>query len=175
MSRRFNRRLAALILAAAGAITATANTVPAAASTGTLQAEIDQYLATHPGGTQISAHDISYDGGIFVVTLGRQTSTSLVADCPSGWFCFYDATDYQGNRGKLSSCGWQDLARWFWNDRVVSAYYNTGKRGTVDFIDHAKGFVDHSHDVKLFSISSSSPGLRQVPSPNRADHVNYHC
>ncbi|MEV0269751.1 peptidase inhibitor family I36 protein [Hamadaea sp. NPDC050747] len=174
MTPRITRRILAVVLILAATVAGTVQ--PATASGITeLQAEINTYLAANPGGTQINATDISYSGGAFIVTLGRTTSLSLAADCPAGWFCFYDATDYNGARGRLSSCGWQDLAQWNWNDRVVSAYYNTQKSGYVDFLDHAAGYTSHGHDTKLFTISASSPGLRLVPYPYRADHVNYHC
>lgn len=176
MTLRIIRRiLAAVLTLAASAAGATYPAAAAAAGTTRLQTEINAYLAANPGGKQINATEISYSGGTFIVTLGRTTSLSLVADCPAGWFCFYDATDYNGARGRLSSCGWQDLARWNWNDRVVSAYYNTQKGGYVDFLDHAAGYTVHTYDTKLFTISATSVGLRLVPYPYRADHVNYHC
>src|SRR5688500_131241 len=61
------------------------------------------YLAAHPGGTVTGPGEISYDGGTFVVTVEQPAHTTAWADCPSGWFCFYDRPEYGYPRGKLSS------------------------------------------------------------------------
>lgn len=154
------------------------NTDPTAAPTSralALQAQITRYLADNPGGKQINGSEVSYEDGKFIVTFGVQApSSGLVPDCPAGSFCFYDQPDYQGSRGRLSGCGWQDLAMWGWNDRIESAYYNMSS-GSVDFINHV-GPADHVGDLPLFSLSPTRRGLQTVhPYPNTADHVYRHC
>lgn len=62
--------------------------------------------------------------GALVVTLDAPVGSYAAADCPYGWFCFYDLPNFGYPRGKLSSCGWQNLANWSWQFRVESAHYN---------------------------------------------------
>ncbi|MBB5868978.1 hypothetical protein F4553_002357 [Allocatelliglobosispora scoriae] len=138
------------------------------------QSRMEQLLADHPGGTQISPTEASYGDGKLVVTLDEPSSSSgLSADCPAGWFCFYSEPDYRGVRGKLSDCGWSDLYLWGWGDHISSVYYNVSS-GSVDFLDH-RGSGGHAGDELLFSLSVTKRGIRLVPQPNRADHVNHHC
>jgi len=140
----------------------------------TVQQQIDQQLIRAPGGVQINANEVSYAGGRFVITFVATANTSVGADCPSGWFCFYDRVNYGYPRGKLSSCGWQDLAWWAWNDRTDSVHYNLSS-GSVAFINHGS-YADHSGDVVLFSVGASNRYLSDVaPYRNMADHVYRYC
>ncbi|MBB5867193.1 hypothetical protein F4553_000572 [Allocatelliglobosispora scoriae] len=136
---------------------------------------IDDYLAAAPGGVQIGPNEISYDGGKFVVTLTRpRSSLAATADCPSGWFCFYDGVNYTYPRGKLSDCGWQDLAWWGWHDRTESVHYNFSS-GSVSYLNH-RTQPDHSDDLFLFSVSSANKTDADVtPYRNMADHVYRNC
>jgi len=140
----------------------------------TVQQQIDAQLAKAPGGKQISPTEVSYGNGTFVITFVAPANTSVGADCPGGWFCFYDRTGYGYPRGKLSSCGWQDLAWWAWNDRTESVHYNIST-GSVAFINHT-GAPDHSDDVVLFSVGANSRYRSDVaPYRNMADHVYRYC
>lgn len=124
------------------------------------------YLAAHPGGTVTGRDEISYDGGRFVVTITPPEHTTAWVDCPSGWFCFYDRPDYGYPRGKLSSCGWQSLATYGWQDRVESAYYNL-TRGSVQFFDYG---------APLFSVGVGYRSIAYVGSSmNRATDVYRYC
>ncbi|WP_169734300.1 peptidase inhibitor family I36 protein [Hamadaea tsunoensis] len=170
---RFTRTIAAV---AVGILLTNAITpaTPAAAAD-SLQRQIDSYLATHPGGTQINATDLSYSSGQFIVTFGRPPAGAAAATtsiCPSGWFCFFTDPDYGGLRGKLSSCGWQDLAYWGWDNQVMSAYYNLST-GSVDFLNHVGSGGSHATDTVEFTIGTSRRGAALVMPT--ADHVNRHC
>jgi Peptidase inhibitor family I36 len=159
--------LIAVVLALIAALTPT----PLADSD--LQQQVDDYLAAHPGGIQINATDIVYDSGTFVVTVARPHNSIDGPDCPTGWFCFYSDPDYRGQRGKLQDCGWQDLARWGWQDKIESAHYNLPD-GTVWFIDHTSS--NHTDDKSLFDIGASRRARSNVtPYQNRADHVYRIC
>lgn len=132
------------------------------------------YLAAHPGGQRLNANEVSYGGGAFVVTLAGPASTIASVDCPAGWFCFYEHTSYGYPRGKLSSCGWQDLATWGWQNRTESAYYNLLNGSTV-FIEHPPG-TSHAQDYRLFQIDVVRRGIPDVyPYRNMADHVYRYC
>jgi hypothetical protein len=132
------------------------------------------YLAAHPGGVRINANEISYGGGTFIVTVVGPEQTIAAVDCPAGWYCFYEHTSYGYPRGKLSSCGWQDLAWWGWQDRVESAYYNLLTGATV-FIHHTPG-TSHSQDYRLFQIDVVNRGIADVyPYRNMADYVYRYC
>lgn len=161
---------AALLL---GALALVAPVAPAtAAPTTDVQSQIDAQLARYPGGTQINATEISYAGGAFVMTFAPATGVLATPDCPSGWFCFYDGLNYGYPRGKLSSCGWQDLALYGWQNRTESAHYNL-LIGSTTFIAHQS--ANHSLDVALFSISATARFLPDVKNRNNADHVYRFC
>lgn len=135
---------------------------------------VDAYLAQHPGGTRINDNEISYGDGRFIVTVTRPAGTQAAADCPSGWFCFYDRINFGYPRGRLSDCGWQDLAWWGWQDETEAAHYNLAT-GTVWFINHGAG-TSHTSDQRLFDLGV---GLRTradvAPYRNMADHVYRFC
>lgn len=148
-----------------------ANAAPARS----VQAQIDQQLAKYPGGKQINATEVAYANGAFVITFARpDVSINGVADCPSGWFCFYDHTNYGYPRGKLSDCGWQDLAGYGWQDRIESVHYNMSS-GSVTYIEHS-GPPDHSGDYGLFNVGVSNRFMSDVyPYRNMANHVYRFC
>jgi hypothetical protein len=110
-----------------------------------------KYLADHPGGEAVNDNEISYGGGVFVVTL-RPLGALGVPDCPSGWYCFYDKIDFGYPRGKLSACGRQDLANWGWQYRIESAHYNMSA-GYVVF---------YYNDLPLFSVGVDNRTLSDV-------------
>jgi hypothetical protein len=170
-------RHAGVLTAMAAALMVLAVAVPSAAvppSTTPVQAQINAHLAAYPGGRQISATEISYANGEFVMTFVPTGVSTLAADCPSSWFCFYDQVNYGYPRGKLSSCGWQDLSWWGWQDRTESVHYNMST-GSVAFINHSTA-PDHSFDYTLFSISTASRSDNDVsPYRNMADHVYRSC
>ncbi|MET8372562.1 peptidase inhibitor family I36 protein [Micromonospora profundi] len=128
--------------------------------------EMAAYLAAHPGGKAINDNEISYDGGAFVVSLRRPIGTLAAADCPSGWFCFYEWPNYGYPRGRLADCGRQSLATWQWQFRVESAHYNLGS-GTVSF---------YYYDSRLFDIGAGNR-VRSDASPYRnwPNYVERRC
>lgn len=137
-----------------------------------VQAQIDDHLAAHPGGTQISPTEISYGGGAFVMTFERpRNSIQGSPDCPGGWFCFYDYINYGYPRGKLSDCGKQDLARWGWRNRTESVHHNQSY-GSVVFIADLGGGLEYN----LFSVSTSRRTISDVGwARNLADLVLRFC
>jgi hypothetical protein len=143
--------------------------VPALAATTTRadrQREVTAYLAAHPGGTVVNDNEISYQGGRFVVNLRRTARTDGTADCPWGWYCFYEWPDFGYPRGRLSSCGWQNLATWSWQYRVESAHYNLGS-GYVSF---------YYYDTRLFDVGAGNR-VRSDAAPYRnwANYVYRYC
>jgi hypothetical protein len=134
------------------------------------QQKVDAYLAANPGGRQINATEISYGDGAFIVTVVPQLGTFGVADCPSGWFCFYDGINFGYPRGKLSDCGWQDLGWWGWRNRTESVHYNMST-GSVSFINETG-----SIDTVLFSVDTVHRTISDVyPYRNMADYVYRYC
>jgi hypothetical protein len=137
------------------------------------QRQVDAYLAAHPGGTQLNETEVSYSHGTFVVTVVAPAHHIAGPDCPSGWFCFYQGLNYTYPRGKLSSCGWQDLAWWGWQNAVESAHYNLAT-GTVWFINHSG--AGHLNDSLLFDVGTNLTTRPDVaPYRNVADHVYRYC
>ncbi|SCL28708.1 hypothetical protein GA0070616_3745 [Micromonospora nigra] len=124
------------------------------------------YLATHPGGTVLNDNEISYGDGTFVVTLRAPVGTLGVADCPWGWYCFYEWPNYGYPRGRLSDCGRQSLATWKWQFRVESAHYNLSS-GSVSF---------YYYDTRLFDVGTSRRVSSDVtPYRNWANYVVRRC
>jgi hypothetical protein len=146
-----------------------------AATMGELQQQINLQLKLAPGGQQTAPNEVSYAGGRFVVTYAMPGSVNASPDCPGGWFCFYDHTNWGYPRGKLSDCGWQDLGRFGWNDRTESVDNSTGN--SIEYINHfdygnpANG---HRFDYTLF-WNGAWNASSTVPYPNMADHVVRHC
>lgn len=166
--------LTALVTVIAVTPPVTAGPADGAATTPTaVQREIDQHLAAYPGGRQVSATEISYADGTFVLTFQRAIGVLAGPDCTAGWFCFYDGLNYGYPRGQLSSCGWQDLYNWGWHDRTESVHFNISY-GSVSYFNHTT--ANHSGDPYLFSVSASVRTDNDVsPYRNRADHVARYC
>jgi hypothetical protein len=137
---------------------------------------VTAYIAAHPGGVPLGGNEISYDGGALIVSVGPTPGIHplAVADCTPGWFCFYEHTGYGYPRGRLSSCGWQNLATWGWQDRIESVYDNQSS-GSVAFIHHTPG-TSHSQDSVIFSVSVNFRGIADVrPYRDMADYVYRYC
>lgn len=119
--------------------------------------------ATYAGGTRAVDHHLA------TTAMVPEVSPRAVADCPAGWFCFYDGRNYTGHRGKLSSCGYQDLATYGWNNRIESVYYDM-RNGRVTF------YNDGPTDTALFTVSVATPGDTDVsPHRDKADYVYRAC
>jgi hypothetical protein len=135
-----------------------------------LKRQIELQLKLAPGGKQTAVNEVSYADGKFVVTFALPSSsgsftTAAAADCPVGWFCFYDGANFGYPRGKLSDCGWQDLANWGWQDRTSSVHNNRGPR--VDYINF--------FDVFLFANTNGQAIASLGSNNNKADHVRLYC
>ncbi|HEU4422904.1 MAG TPA: hypothetical protein VFR67_10280 [Pilimelia sp.] len=164
------RRCLPAVLALLALILPTSAAAAAPPSSDAVQRQVDAYLAAHPGGVQINRTEISYGDGAFVVTVVRPAGTFGTPDCPGGWFCFYDRTNFNYPRGKLSDCGWQDLGWWGWRNRTESVHYNMSV-GSVVFIDETG-----ATDTKLFTASTTRRTIADVyPYRNRADYVFRYC
>jgi hypothetical protein len=143
---------------------------PVSAAPDPTQAQVAAYMAAHPGGQQISATEIAYGGGRFVVTVTRPAGTLAAPDCPSGWYCFYDRTNFNYPRGKLSDCGWQDLGWWGWRNRTESVHYNMAS-GSALFMNEAG-----ATDTILFTVSPTRRTIVDVGTHrNKADYVYRYC
>lgn len=131
-----------------------------------LHQEMANYLAEHPGGKAINDNEISYQDGELVVTLRPPFGVLATADCPSGWYCFYELPNFGYPRGRLSSCGRQNLATWQWQYRIESAHYNLGS-GSVSF---------YYFDTKLFTIGVGNR-VRSDAAPYREwpNYVDRYC
>jgi hypothetical protein len=167
---------ASLILAIVAVTTLTPALADPSPSPSDVQAQIDAQLKAYPGGVQISPTEVSYDNGRFVMTFVQaEPAVAGSADCPFGWFCFYDNRNYGYPRGKLSDCGWQDLAVWGWQDRTESVHYNMSS-GSVAFINHVPTPWEHAYDEFAFGVGTSLPHLSDTsPYRNTVDHVERFC
>ncbi|GIJ33240.1 peptidase inhibitor family I36 protein [Micromonospora sediminimaris] len=163
---RFRALLTVIVAVLLAGVTVPAPALAAPAPRTAMRTEVARYLAAHPGGTVLNDNEISYRGGELIVTLDAPVGTYGVADCPSGWFCFYEWPNYGYPRGKLSSCGWQNLSTWSWQFRVESAHYNLGS-GHVGF---------YYHNQELFRINPSKRLHSDAGQwRNWANRVYRHC
>jgi hypothetical protein len=154
------------ILALVLSIGGTATAAPSDADTN--QRLVAEFLAAHPGGQQLRDNEIAY--GAVIVEVAAPVGAYAAPDCPTGWFCFYDGLNYNYPRGRLSSCGWQDLGWWSWRDRTESVHYNMST-GSVVFIAETG-----ATDTSLFTLSTTKRTVPDVaPNRNRADYVYRYC
>lgn len=161
MSSNASRRRTTVVIVCA-LLLLVPQTAASAAST-----PVAAYLAANPGGVPINDNEISYGSGAFIVTLAPPTGTLAgVADCPTGWYCFYDRVDFGYPRGKLSSCGTQNLATWGWQYRTESVHYAL-----------ARGFTDFYYNgTWLFKVGLEKPAIADVaPHRNWANVVKRTC
>jgi peptidase inhibitor family I36 len=139
-----------------------------ARSAAELDKQLELQLKLAPGGKRTARNEITYNGGKFVVTYALPGTSTVagVPDCPSGWFCFYEHTNYGYPRGKLSDCGWQNLWQYGWDDRISSVHNRTST--TVEY------WEDDPVDWFLFD-NWAYEGRPQVPYSNMADFVIRLC
>jgi hypothetical protein len=100
----------------------------AAAQKGDLQQRVNAVLAAIPGGRQVSATEVRYDG--LVVTFRPQSaSTTYIGNdpayisCSPGWFCIV----VQDTIFSFYACRWWDLTNWI----GYSPYKNNQTTGTI--------------------------------------------
>lgn len=130
-----------------------------------LQDEMDAYLTTYPGGSQISDNALTYlDGEVVIVfpvpdsrvapsglgsnvrdtELARRvqaqvTSSSSVYGCPGGgWYCFYTDSNFGGRRLQFFSTCADFAADWGFNNSV-SAWVNTNPYSQIVALDYSGG------------------------------------
>lgn len=154
-----------------------------ATSAAELQRQVKLQLRLYPGGVQTAANEVSYDGGGFVITFAQPADARSgvavlgTADCPEDSFCFYDYTDFGYPRGRLSSCGAQDLSQYGWNDRADSQHNNTWDG--VSFFNHIGAFHGYfsisSSDVEVEYASSLTGWDFNWDDRNIIDHVARWC
>ncbi|WP_371661816.1 peptidase inhibitor family I36 protein [Streptomyces sp. NBC_00280] len=92
-----------------------------------------------------------------------QALGALAPSCPDNWFCFYDGTNWV-TRGRLSDCGWQNLANWGWQNRIESTYNNTDDWVWYEDVATGNGWWDAPRTY-----------YASVPYPNTADWVYREC
>ncbi|HET6530917.1 MAG TPA: hypothetical protein VFH03_09940 [Actinoplanes sp.] len=106
------RKLVGILLATFTLLAASAGAASAApAADAALQQRVDSVLAAIPGGTQVSATEIRYDG--LTVTFSRTTADAPTAmgqppDCRYGWLCFL----VRGTKFEFYTCKTWDLKNW---------------------------------------------------------------
>ncbi|MCU1542629.1 MAG: hypothetical protein JWM50_494 [Microbacteriaceae bacterium] len=90
---------AALLLMGLGAAPASALTK----GDGGLQVRIDGVLAEYPGGVQISATTVSWDGGAILLTFPSPYSQAI-GTCATGSYCAFSSTNYSGTKLAFTGC-----------------------------------------------------------------------
>jgi hypothetical protein len=63
---------------------------------------LQEVLRTHPDAKQLSASQISFDRGHGVLTVSN--SPAVLSDCQTGWYCFWQDTNFSGRKVQYSQC-----------------------------------------------------------------------
>jgi hypothetical protein len=114
-----------------------------------LQQRVDDVLADIPGGHQVSATEIDYDGLTVIVdpTYSAETEafTAASVSCDEGWFCIV----VRGTKFNFFKCQTWDLSNWtgnapFNNNQTpgtVARAFDSGGKGQVwsDVAKHHDG------------------------------------
>ncbi|GAB2456344.1 hypothetical protein GCM10027029_17590 [Conyzicola lurida] len=74
-----------------------------------LQAQIDGVLADFPGGVQISATTVSWDGGAILLTFPSPGSRAI-GTCATGSYCAFSSTNYSGTKLAFTGCSAEGTA-----------------------------------------------------------------
>lgn len=93
--------LAALIAAVNSPSGASASTTDDSES---VQQRIDQAMNARPGGTQISATEISWEDGAVILTVDDGVSSRAIGSCATGAFCAWDGANLTGSKLSFTSC-----------------------------------------------------------------------
>jgi hypothetical protein len=90
-----------------------------------LQKRVDEVLATIPGGKQVSATEVRFDGLKVTVDplFSKSTRTTSAISCANGWFCI----DVQDTRFEFYTCQKWRLSDWLGR----SPYNNNQTTGTI--------------------------------------------
>jgi hypothetical protein len=129
------------------------------AQTAALQSRVNQLLASIPGGRQVSATEITYDGLIvtfdpnYVESPGRAANGTVTPNlpsditCSSGWFCII----VRGTTFSYTKCGqYWDLSNWWGNspfknnqsELTVAHFYDNNWKDIWDDVAYHDGYVD---------------------------------
>ena len=116
-----------------------------------MQADINAQLQRAPAGAQISANQVSYDGGHVLVTfvpasIGTARPNNS-GPCPSGWFCVWNQTNQGGNRYQWQQTGFfQNFSDYgvsyvdtLYNNRSARMFLHQGKNGGNPEICYSPG------------------------------------
>ncbi|MCF3134756.1 peptidase inhibitor family I36 protein [Streptomyces olivochromogenes] len=133
-----------------------------------LREQIALQLKIAPGGKQTSRNEVSYGNGKFVVTYALPGPRAIAgdADCPSGWFCFYQDINWGYPRGKLQDCGTQDLGAWGWKDRTSSVDNST---------DSAVFYSSLGGEVLIRNWARRAIAWVGANANDRAEYVDHQC
>lgn len=93
--------LAALIAAVNSPSGAYASTSDDSAS---VQERIDEAMKVRPGGTQISATEVSWEDGAVILTVDDGASSRAIGSCATGAFCAWDGANLTGSKLSFTSC-----------------------------------------------------------------------
>jgi hypothetical protein len=166
----FRIRSIVLATAAIGAlIAAGAGPAAAAPTASSLQQQIDEQLRLAPGGTQTSANQIAWRNGTVVMTFPQGgVGTFAASDCPAGWFCFWQHSNFEGRRLQFSDCGQQDLVTYGFRNQTSSWRNRTSSVIAVwqeDVID----------DLLWTEPAQSQSSYVGAADNDRADYFNRLC
>lgn len=131
------------------------------------QAQIDRVLRRHPGGVQISDHEVAWNDGSVVLAFPTVQESlcfpgsGCVHGCPSGWYCFYQYRDFGGRRLQFRDCSrggtTQFLTDYGFGNKTSSWVVNRSLN-FVNVNDSGSGrnlWNEHSHSVSRYVGSAN--------------------
>ncbi len=123
-----------------------------------LQGQMQRILAEHPGGRQISDHQVAWNNGSVVLTLpasgqDARAAAASVHNCPAGWFCFYADLNWGGRKLQFSDCSPGGVTQYLTD-------YGFGNQTSSWVVNRSLKFVnvnDNETGYNLWNESGNSP------------------
>lgn len=116
-----------------------------------LQERVDEVLSDIPGGKQVSANEISYDGlDVAVDPLHSEEAELARIDCDEGWFCI----QVRDTRFDFYKCRTWELSNW----SGISPYNNNQSSGAV-----ARAYGQDGSSVVFRNVAKSTGSEETSP------------
>ncbi|GAA4235602.1 hypothetical protein GCM10022254_43200 [Actinomadura meridiana] len=145
-----------------------AQAAPEGAGTNVLR-QVSQVVAEHPGARQTGPGTVTFDNGA-VLTIPAAGATAGL--CASGWYCFFQNTNYGGRKLSFRDCGatglWQFLTDYGFGNST-SSWQNFTKH-TVLVYDQ-----DTQPPSTLWTENPSGESTNAGGADNKADAFETFC
>ncbi|WP_433227373.1 peptidase inhibitor family I36 protein [Actinomadura formosensis] len=133
-----------------------------------VQQQVDDQIRSY-GGIQTGPSEVSYKGGDVKLIIAKKQAAGT-ANCPSGWYCFYQYKDWGGRRLQFKDCGSNQSLTDYGFGNLTTSWHNNSKN-TVEVYDKSVDPFEtlwrelpHSHSQFVGTLAD-----------NRADFFYAYC